>query len=65
MIRVGYFGFEDSAFLFDGEYDNPKQAEKVIAEMYRMGYFNDDDGKLTILVDGIEKDFELHGKIIL
>ena len=64
MIQVKYFGYEDSAFLFDGEYNNPKQAEKVIAEMYRMGCFNDDDGELSIFVDGVKKEFKLYGEIM-
>lgn len=64
MIRVKYYDNAISEIIFDGEYLNIKKAEKVIAEMYRMGCFNDDDGELTILVDGIEKDFELYGKIM-
>ena len=62
-VRVKFFSYEDNELVFDKKYDNIEEVEELLREQYKIGDFNDDDGELSVFVDGEEKDFEVFVKI--
>ena len=62
-VRVKFFSYEDNELVFDVKYDSIEEAEELLRDQYKIGDFNDDDGELSVFVDGEEKDFELFVKI--
>ena len=62
-VRVKFFSYEDNELVFDKKYDSIEEVEELLREQYKIGDFNDDDGELSVFVDGEEKDFELFVKI--
>ena len=62
-VRVKFFSYEDNELVFDKKYDSIEEVEELLREQYKIGDFNDDDGELSVFVDGEEKDFEVFVKI--
>ena len=62
-VRVKFFSYEDNELVFDKKYDSIEEVEELLRDQYIIGDFNDDDGELSVFVDGEEKDFEVFVKI--
>ena len=62
-VRVKFFSYEDNELVFDKKYDTIEEVEELLREQYKIGDFNDDDGELSVFVDGEEKDFQVFVKI--
>lgn len=63
LIRVTYFSYDDNEILCDKTFDSIKEAEKWIAIQYTEEGLSDEEGDLSVYLNGVEKSFDLYAKI--